>query len=63
MKIPSLKPAHLLNPVFEECPVCGHYHHVDFFGDCRDNSERFNLENLPDGWIEQIEDGSTNTGA
>lgn len=31
---------------FVECGCCGSYHRVDFFGDCREDSERFN--DLPD---------------
>jgi len=28
----------------EECPVCSCWHKPDFFGDCRDDNERFGSE-------------------
>lgn len=34
-----------------ECGCCGQYHHVDYHGDCRDDSQRFNLEDLPDNVV------------
>lgn len=27
--------------IFVECGCCSHYHRSDFWGDCRENSERF----------------------
>jgi len=34
-----------------ECGCCGEYHHERFYGDCRDNDERFGWFQLekPDG--------------
>ena len=29
-----------------ECGCCEHYHQEDFFGDCRNDAERFSLEDL-----------------
>ncbi len=43
---------------YYECGCCGAYHKIDFFGDCRDNSERFIFLPLnaelrdPDDWAE-----------
>ena len=28
------------------CGCCDHYHRTGFYGDCRDDSERFTLEDL-----------------
>ena len=33
---------------FVECGCCGNYHRDNFFGDCRDNEERFNLSEIED---------------
>lgn len=33
-------------PVFYECGCCGHYHNNDFFGDCREDSQRFSFQDL-----------------
>lgn len=45
-------------PVYIECGSCGHYHPVEFFGDCRDDANRFTQDQLdakhPKGWKEQI---------
>ena len=30
--------------IFEECGCCEHYHLEDFYGDCRDDKNRFTLE-------------------
>jgi hypothetical protein len=38
---------------FVECGCCGAYHRTDFYGDCRENSERF--DDLPTG-AELVED-------
>lgn len=29
-----------------ECPICEHHHPKDFDGDCRDNENRFTVEQL-----------------
>jgi hypothetical protein len=44
---------------FEECGCCGEYHPSDFHGDCRDDKNRFNYEQIPGGSIvwEQDERG------
>lgn len=44
---------------FEECGCCGEYHPSDFHGDCRDDKNRFNYEEIPGGSIvwEQDERG------
>jgi hypothetical protein len=40
-----------------ECGCCGAYHRTDFFGDCRNDAERFNLEDIPnDAVIHSIEE-------
>lgn len=31
---------------FAECGCCGHVHRAEFFGDCRDDSERFTSDEL-----------------
>ncbi len=31
---------------FEECGCCGEYHRDTWFGDCRNDEERFNLEEI-----------------
>lgn len=35
--------------VFEWCGGCDHYHRADFGGDCRDDAERYTLDEIPDG--------------
>lgn len=40
---------------FVECGCCGHYHRVDFTGDCREDSERYRFDTLPKN-AEVIED-------
>jgi hypothetical protein len=42
---------------FYLCPCCEQYHPADFAGDCRDDANRFNPEELdetcgPFGWVE-----------
>jgi hypothetical protein len=42
---------------FYECGICSHYHAVTFDGDCREDSARFNSEELDiicgaTGWTE-----------
>jgi len=32
---------------FIECGCCGSYHHIDFYGDCRNDSNRFHFDELP----------------
>ena len=36
------------NKVFIECGCCGHYHYSNWYGDCRDDSQRFHFEDLPE---------------
>ncbi len=43
--------------VFYQCGICGAYHRAAFDGDCRDDSERFNPEDLPEGWTEVSQPG------
>lgn len=31
---------------YYECGCCGHYHREDFVGDCRNDAERFTLDDL-----------------
>lgn len=31
---------------YEECGCCGHYHRPEFRGDCRDDSNRFSLDQI-----------------
>jgi hypothetical protein len=45
-------------PAFIECETCGYYHPVEFFGDCRDDANRFDGSQLDerygaDGWHQQ----------
>ncbi len=42
------------NIVFYECGCCGHYHQEGFVGDCREDSQRFTLNEL-----EEDRDGGT----
>ncbi|RWE37431.1 hypothetical protein [Mesorhizobium sp.] len=40
---------------YVECGCCGHFHLPEFFGDCRDNANRFNHMQLDEkhgskGW-------------
>ena len=35
--------------VFRECGCCGMFHPINFEGDCRDDSNRFLLDELPEG--------------
>ncbi len=37
------------------CGCCGHFHRVDFYGDCREDAERF--RDIPKGGVEVFEDG------
>ena len=34
--------------VFEECGICGHLHKSTWWGDCREDEERFTFEELPE---------------
>jgi len=48
-------------PQFYECGCCGHYHPVNWNGDCRDDANRFTWEDLDlkygeDQWEEIFED-------
>lgn len=43
--------------VFYDCGICGHYHPIDFNGDCRNDDYRFTQAELDelygaDGWGE-----------
>jgi len=38
-----------IRETFVECGSCGEYHRQDYRGDCRNDSERFSFENIPDG--------------
>jgi hypothetical protein len=31
-----------------ECGCCGQYHRNDYYGDCRNDTERLNLEDIPE---------------
>lgn len=31
-----------------ECGCCGHYHRENYYGDCRNDDERFTLDDLED---------------
>jgi len=44
-------------PKFFQCGCCDHYHRTDFWGDCRQDNERFFISQLDekfgsDGWEE-----------
>lgn len=39
-------PAGRRSRVYVECGCCGAYHRADFYGDCRENTERFS--DVPD---------------
>ena len=41
--------ADLKEQTFEECGCCGHYHRATFRGDCREDSERFTIDEIPEG--------------
>ena len=42
--------------VFVECGGCGSYHRKDWYGDCRDDSERFTMDYLEDnGLVDEFE--------
>ena len=32
---------------YVECGSCGQYHRATYWGDCRNDEERFNLEDIP----------------
>lgn len=34
-----------------ECGGCGHYHRQEWYGDCRDNNERFSMNYLEDNGL------------
>jgi hypothetical protein len=45
-------------PQFVECGCCGHMHPINFGGDCRDDDNRFTLDQLDElygeqGWAER----------
>jgi hypothetical protein len=31
-----------------ECGCCGQYHRIDYYGDCRNDAERFTFEDIPE---------------
>ena len=41
-------------PVFQECGICGFFHRETYWGDCRNDAERYTLEQIeekfPDGF-------------
>ena len=37
-----------MKDVFYECGCCGHYHRTDFYGDCRQDDERYHVDDLPE---------------
>ena len=41
---------------FIACGCCGSYHRTDFYGDCREDSERF--ADIPEGGVEVCEEES-----
>lgn len=48
----------MTKPTFYDCGICGHWHPVDWNGDCRDDANRFTTSQLEDtygnqddGWI------------
>ena len=41
---------------FYECGCCGQYHRALFNGDCREDAERLNYEDFPEGWQEVTQD-------
>jgi hypothetical protein len=49
-------------PVYYECEICGHFHSVNWWGDCREDNARFTDEELDEkhgrnGWeIKDLED-------
>lgn len=51
-----------------ECTVCGEYHRLEYYGDCRNDDERFTYDDLiarfgeeGTGW-EQVYDDQTSWG-
>ena len=47
---------------YVECGCCGHYHRREWFGDCRDDAQRFAGSDLEDqhgdGWLDLVEDSA-----
>ena len=47
-----------MKPEYYECGICGCYHRAEFNGDCRDDSERLDIDEIDDahggpmGWDE-----------
>lgn len=46
-----------IKPQFFQCDSCNHYHSTGWYGDCRDDDNRFTAGFLdkqygPDGWTE-----------
>jgi hypothetical protein len=51
-------------PIYAACGCCGHYHRVTYWGDCRNDAERFTADALDrkhgeNGWTEQEDDNDT----
>lgn len=51
-------------PQFYDCGICGHYHPVNWDGDCRDDANRFNPDQLDarfgeNGW-EEVDEAELN---
>lgn len=49
-------------PVFYDCGCCGHYHPINWDGDCRDDANRFTADALDEkygseGWSEVMSPG------
>ncbi len=45
---------------YYQCGICDHVHPWEFHGDCRDDGNRFTVEELPPGveilsWLDRIE--------
>jgi hypothetical protein len=40
---------------FYECDICGHIHHWDWNGDCRDDANRFTLEQIEKQYGDKFE--------
>jgi len=46
-----------MKPIYYECGICGHYHPIEWNGDCRDDANRYTQSQLDDeygqeGWDE-----------
>lgn len=51
-----------MTETYFECGCCGHYHRSTFWGDCRQDDERFVLDDIPeDAEIIDLETDPTDT--